>query len=100
MTVDELDEYRLNLLWQYGDIAHKMANKMNLNTYWRGDMFLLSVLGGYIDIMLEYTLQTESDYDSGDGNINFLTVEDMLDVQFRINSILSTDFNYDFILDE
>ena len=97
MTSNQFEEYRLTLLWYTSDLTWQMCNKIKSGINWKNDAFKIFVLNKYIDIMLEHTLQTESDYENS--NINFLSNDGMLLIQFKINELLNTDFNYDFYLD-
>jgi hypothetical protein len=100
VTKEQFDNYRLVLLWYSGDLTHKMCQKMSIDKRvegnvpeWKQDFYLIYTLNRYIDVFMEFNPLVE-----GAANTNFFSLEDMKFFEFKINSILTTDFNYDYIL--
>jgi hypothetical protein len=97
MTLANFEIERLSVLWYSSELTDKMQKKMQLGQDWRKDFYKLYVLNRYLDLLLEYTLQTAADY--AVENTNFFTIEEMLVLQEHINDMLNTDFAATFILD-
>lgn len=96
MTQLQFDKFREVLLYYYGDLAHKMVQKATIGVPEKlidNDLYILSVLEGYIDIMNEYTLQPLATDDT-----NFFTRAEMKNIVLKINDILNTNFEIDFVL--
>lgn len=95
MTQTEYDAFRVNVMWYYADICWKMVNKCQIGTKAQNidnDLYILSMLRGYIDILLEYTLFYENEEDT-----NFLSRDKMKEIVLKINDILNTNFEITFI---
>ena len=96
MTVEELDTFRLTCMWYSSDLTNKLQKQYLLGQNTKPLLFKIYVLNRYLDIFLEYTLQTEAEYLVE--NRNFFTVEEMIELQNKLNDLINTDFNYDWLL--
>lgn len=99
MTINEWESTRLSIMAYAGVNGENLTNKLRLGSNWINDFYKLYILSRKIDLLIEYTPQTEADYDNSDGNINFFTVEEMISELQKINELLNTDFDLDFILE-
>lgn len=97
MTTDQFETQRLIILWYISNIGDTIRKKIRLGQDWKNDFFKLYVVCRYSDIFIEYTPQTQAEYDTE--NINFFTVEEMLEIQEKLNELLITDFALDFIIE-
>lgn len=91
MTVDEFNTYRLNLINTSSDLCWKMCKKIKIDQKWNNDYYRLYVLNRYIDLMLEY------DITRAEGE-NFLSSDDIMFIQEKINIMLNTDYSGSFVL--
>lgn len=92
----EFEEFRLTVMWYSSQLTNELQQKLQLGQDTKPLLFKTYVLNRYLDIFLEYKLQTEADYLVE--NTNFFTVEDMIEIQNRLNDLIDTDFNYDWLL--
>ena len=97
MTLNEFEETRIIIIWYASEWGKQLTDKIKIGQNWQNLFFKLYVLQRYIDILIEYTPQTLSEYNIE--NINFFTVEEMVQIQERINELINTDFALTFILD-
>jgi len=101
MTKEIFDSLRLSLMAYSGLMTDTMVSKLAIDKRsissnipaWKEDFYCNYVLNRYLDIMLEY--QPPVDETS---NTNFFSISDMKLIEGKINSILNTNFNYDYIL--
>lgn len=96
MLLADFEEYRLQLLYYSSEMTNTMQKKMQLGQDWKNDLFKLYVFNRRLDIMLEFTPQSEADYLVE--NKNFFSNEEMLVLQQQINDMINTDFNLSFYL--
>lgn len=95
MTQEVFDNYRLNIMYYYSDLVHKMVRKATIGSPEKlidNDLYILLTVRGYIDILLEYTLFTEAEEDT-----NFFDRATMKQFVLKINDIFNTNFELDFI---
>lgn len=92
MTTQEFDDYRTSVLWYYSDICHKMNKQLQVGTDYKSLYYKLLVLKGYIQILLEYTLFTETEEDT-----NFFDVDEMILLNKKLNILLNTNYTPTFI---
>lgn len=96
MTVNELDTLRLEIMWYSSDLTDKLQKQLQLGQDTKPLLFKTYVLNRYLDIFLEYKLQTEANYLVE--NRNFFTVEEMIDIQNKLNDLIDADYSNDWLL--
>lgn len=96
MLQNQLDEFRLTVMYYSSDLTNKLQKQLQLGQDTKPLLFKTYVLNRYLDILLEYKLQTEADYLVE--NRNFFTVEGMIEIQNKLNDLIDTDFSYDWLL--
>lgn len=101
MTKEAYDSFRLTLMAYSGLLADNMVNKMTIDKRstnsnipaWKEDFYCIYVLNRYIDLFLEWELPVDEA-----SNTNFFSISDMKEIEQKLNAILVTNFNYDYIL--
>ena len=101
MTKEVFDSLRLSLMAYSGLMTDIMVSKLAIDkrskssniSAWKEDFYCIYVLNRYLDIYLEWNLPI-----SEATNTNFFSLSDMKLIEGKINSILNTNFNYDYIL--
>lgn len=98
MTTDNLNNLRLSLMYYHTQKADKLSGLIQINgerSLKNEEIVELNLLTGYIEMVMEYTLYKESEEDK-----NFLTRLQMKDLMDKLNQLLGTTYNYDFIKPE
>lgn len=101
MTKQTWDNYRLAIMAISGDWTHKMCQELSIDKRttnsnipsWKVYFYSIYVLNRLLDVLMEYNLPVDAE-----SSTNFYSPSDMKDIEFRINSLCSTNFNYDYIL--
>ena len=93
MTNPEFDDYRMSLIYYFGQLCHSMCNKVKLGMDYSNDFYNLILADGYIDIMNEYVLVVE-----GGDDTNFYNQDEMYDLSQKFNIILDLNYELNFYL--
>lgn len=92
MTVEEYDSYVLNVGYIFGQETHRFTGFIRMGKELRNlrdsqaNLFLMK---SYLNLLLEFDLESTD---------NFLTVDQMLHIAFKLNELQKTNFAPDFIL--
>jgi hypothetical protein len=101
MTKETWDTFRLTLMAYSGGMTTSMVSKLAIDKKstnsnipaWKEDFYCIYVLNRYLDLYLEWNLPT-----SEATNTNFFSISDMKVIEGKVNSLLNTNFSYDYIL--
>lgn len=98
MTITEYNAYKVYLQRQIADRVYAIVNGIKIgqnNSYNKHTLQEVVVSLALFEIILNYQL-----FEEGTANYNTLTVEEMKDINFKLNEIFHTLYNPDFVLTE
>jgi len=94
MTIEEYDSYILNVGYIFGQEVHRFTGFIRMGKELgtlRDAQAKLFLMKSYLNLLLEFDLE--------EGDDNFLTIDQMLHIAFKLNELQKTNFAPDFVFE-
>jgi hypothetical protein len=94
MTQAEFDDYRMSLLYYFGENCWNMVKKIEYGMDYYNDFYGLILCRGWIKIMNEYVLVVQGT----SPDRNFYTQQQMYELSQKLNIYLNLNYDLNFYL--